>query len=107
VNKNFSRTELYIRFGEEPTNVEKARQIFQALEDKKTELIGRYEYAETWDWSDQPEKIRRVRTGSIGYGIYDKEHWDELIEFLADSISKLKTAFDPLLNDIMKNAKNK
>ena len=83
--------------------------MFQALEAKKIEIMDKFDYTKKWSWTGPCEKHRRgrIRTESIGYGIYDKEHWDEIIDFFADSIFKLKTVFDPLLDDIMRNVKTK
>ena len=55
------------------------------------------------DWRELPEK----KTSCISihyndYGLDDEEHWDEVINFLAESIAALNQAFKPLLDNIVK-----
>ena len=86
-------------------NYEKNEHIFSALESKKSEVRDDYEYARGWVWETDFTNTCNVHAKLNGYGIRDKEHWDVIIDFVADNIFKLKTVFDPLLDDIMRNVK--
>ena len=51
------------------------------------------------DWQELPDrKACRICVTFHDYGLVDEEHWDEVIDFLADNLAGLITTFKPLLD---------
>ena len=94
--KDKARAELYIDTG----SIEKNKHIFKILYTEK-EKYERFFNAEI-DWQELPNK-RACRICILYYksGVIDVEHWDNAINFLAESIAKLIDAFKPALASLI------
>jgi hypothetical protein len=97
IRKDGAQVELFIRLGD----VDKTKQIFNMLKLKRTEIEQQHEQAMRWDWVENP-KTCNIRIIFIRYGLDDEEHWDAIIDFLADNINLMIRVFKPLLADIYK-----
>ena len=91
-----ARVELFIN----TSSREKNKEIFRKLERQAQEvaIIG-----QKLDWRELPENITScISIHYQEYGLNDTEHWDEIIEFIAEGLAGLRQVFQPLLDDIMK-----
>jgi len=80
---------------------ERTKILFHALKDKKSEIENAF--GGLLDWQELPEKKGcRVCVHYHDYGLNEEEHWDEIINFLADNLARLITAFKPQLYTIVK-----
>ena len=97
VRMDGARAELYIDTGNKDNN----KRIFNGLTAKKAEIDTLFEG--NLDWRELPENVAScVSVHFHGHGLADEEHWEEIINLLADNLSKLITAFKALLDDIMR-----
>jgi len=93
---NGARAEFYIDTGDKLKN----KKIFNELKTKTVDnsLNSKLE------WQELPDKQAcRVCINYNDYGLNDEEHWDEIINFIADSLSQIINFFRPLLDKILKN----
>lgn len=97
VNKNDARAELFIRTGD----VDKNKAIFDHLEANKNEIQNHFDL-ELY-WRGERELTKNIGVHYKNYGFADEKHWDEIVEFLADNVSRLIKAFKPLLDAIPKD----
>jgi len=94
-----ARAELYIDTGDELRNTI----IFQKLKSKENEINS--SFSNELIWQDLPGKRAcRICVQYNSFGLNDVEHWDEIIDWLADNISTLIKIFKPLLDVTMKNS---
>ena len=101
IRKDGSIAELGIDTGDKARN----KSIYHELKSKAdcSDILKQY----SLNWKEIPEK--RLSVISINYdkyGLIDEEHWDEIANFLAESISGLITVFKPLLDVIIKSKSN-
>lgn len=95
-----ARVELFIRTDDKTRN----KRIFHEMNAKAKEIEAGFEYPV--DWRELPEKSAScISIHFHGYGLTGEEHWDEIIDFLADNLVRLMTAFKPLLDTVMPNQK--
>jgi hypothetical protein len=93
-----ARAELYIDTGDELRNTS----IYEKLKSRENEIIS--SFSDELIWQDLPGKRAcRICVQYHSFGLNDVEHWDEIIEWLANSISTFIKIFKPLLDVIMKN----
>ena len=92
-----ARAELFInRKGRD-----ESKRIFNELKSRESEFKSSFIYP--LDWRELPAK--KTSCISIHYndhGLAEEEHWDKIINFLADSIFALNQTFKPLLDSIVK-----
>lgn len=93
-----ARAELYIDTGDKERN----KHIFHKLYERKDEYNTRLG-SET-DWQELPDKqASKVCINFSDSGLVDEEHWDEVIDFLSKSITKLKDVFKSPLDAAIKD----
>ena len=97
IKRDGARAELYIGTKDKAKN----KGIFQKL--RQIVEVENNNYGHKFDWHDkEDEKSCFVRLYYQDYGISDEEHWDDIIDFLADSIATLVDVFKPLLDETVK-----
>jgi hypothetical protein len=93
-----ARAELYINSNDSAKN----KKIFHKLRQKVEVENNNYDHK--FDWRELPEKKSScVSLHYNDYGLSDEEHWNDVAEFLADSIATLIDVFKPLLDDAVKD----
>jgi len=98
IRMNGARAELLISTSDKERN----DRIFHDLLTKKQKAENAF--GGELDWRELPDKKAcKICVHYDQYGLTDEEHWDEIINFLADNLAKIKTAFTPLLETVMKN----
>jgi hypothetical protein len=97
IKKDGARAELLINSSDKDRN----KKIFNELKEKKTEVETLFEGK--LDWQELPDKKAcRICVHYNEYGLEDEEHWNEIIDFLADSMARLISAIKPFLDDAVK-----
>lgn len=92
-----ARAELYIDTGDRERN----KNIFYNLQENTAKIESIF--GSTLDWQELPDKkASKICVHFDEYGLTDEEHWNEIIEFLADNLAKLVTAFKVPLETVMK-----
>ena len=92
-----ARAELYIDTGDEQRN----KNIFDKLKSKENDIDTSF-HGELI-WNDLPGKRAcRISVQYHDFGLTNEEQWDEIIDWLADTIAELIRVFKPLLDDIMR-----
>jgi hypothetical protein len=92
-----ARAELYIDTGDEKRNTI----IYEKLKFKKNDFDS--SFSGELIWQDLPGKRAcRICVQYHDFGLNNEEHWDEIIDWLSDSIESLLRTFKPLLETIMK-----
>jgi len=92
-----ARAELYIDTGDEQRNIT----IYEKLKSKDNYYSS---FPGELIWQDLPGKRAcRICVKYHDFGLKNVDHWDEIINWLAEKLSALIKTFKPLLDDIMKN----
>ena len=93
-----ARAELYIDTGDEQRNTS----IYEKLKSKESDINS--SFSGELIWQELPGKRAcKICTQYHDFGLNNVEHWDEIINWLADNMSALIKTFKPLLDVIMKN----
>jgi len=93
-----ARAELYIATNDSSKN----KSIFQKL--RQIVEVENKNYGHKFDWRElENKKSSCVSLHYHDYGIGDEEHWDDIVNFLADSIETLVSVFKPLLDEAVKD----
>ena len=93
-----ARAELYINSNDSARN----KRVFNML--RQIVEIENNNYGHDFDWRELEErKSSCVSLHYHDYGIGDEEHWDKVVDFLADSIVMLVEVFKPLLDEAVKD----
>jgi hypothetical protein len=100
VSKNFARTELSLG----RTNAAENKFIFDELLKQKEQIESVFGGPLKWERLDQI-KGSRIRNDLENVNIYNKEDWDEMMEFMVDSMVRLDKAFIKLLRVINQKIK--
>jgi len=88
IKKNGAQAELWIGTADRNRN----KDLFHKLIAKKHDIESKF--GGKLDWQELPDKIGcRICVHFHSYGLYNEEHWDEVISFLADNLAKLITVF--------------
>jgi len=96
IRKDGARAELFIQKG-----VDESNRIFHELKKNETDLASLFSLP--LYWRELPNnKTSCISINYNKYGLTDEEHWDDIAEFLANSVAELKSAFQPLLDDILR-----
>lgn len=92
-----ARAELYIDTGDKERN----KQIFHKLFANKDEFVSKL--GQETDWQELPDKQAcKVCINYNDSGLLNEERWDEVISFLAASITRLKEVFKAPLDTALK-----
>jgi hypothetical protein len=76
--------------------------IYEKLKSKENDIVS--SFPGELIWQDLPgKKACRICVQYHEYGLNNEEHWDEIIDWLADNIAALIKAFKPLLDVIVKS----
>lgn len=95
---NGARVELYIDTGEEHRNTS----IFEKLKSKENDIDTAL--AKRLTWYELPGKRAcKICVEYQGFGLYDEEHWNEIIHWLADNMFVFYDIFKSLLDNVMKH----
>jgi len=91
-----ARAELYIDTGDNMRNMS----IYDALKSQESEIAATF--PGELIWQDLPGKRAcRICAQYHDYGLNHEEHWNEIIDWLADNLATLIKIFKPLLDGIM------
>lgn len=89
VSKNYARVEVYFSRAEKVEN----KFIFDLLEKNKEKIEKLFGNKLIWERLND-RKATRIKYQIDGLNVYDKDDWDNMIEFLTDSMIKLHSAFE-------------
>ena len=97
VNLKAARAELFINAGDANRN----KQIFHALYANKEEIERKF--GSELDWLENPsKKTSKICVHYHDHGLDDEEHWELIVNFLADNIAKLASALKKQLEAAIK-----
>jgi hypothetical protein len=97
ITQNSARAELFIS----TRNKDENKRIFGGLLSKRAEIDTLFQGE--FVWRELPEKNASIISIYFkNYGWKDEEHWDKIIDFLADGLAGLIGAFKEPLDKIMK-----
>lgn len=89
IARNYARVEVYFSRGEKDEN----EFIFDKLKDNKEKTEEKFGDRLIWERLDG-KKATRIKYQLDGVSLYDENDWDEMIEFLIDSMIRLHKAFE-------------
>ena len=89
VSRNYARVEVYFSRGEKNEN----EFIFDKLQANKEKIEELFGDRLIWERLDG-KKATRIKYQLDGVSLYDENDWDEMIEFLIDSMIRLHMAFE-------------
>lgn len=96
ITMNGARAELLITSSDHAKN----KDIFHKLSERKCDIDNTV--LEQLDWQELPDKkASRICIHYQDSGLADEEHWDEVIDFLANTLAQIISTFKPLLNQIL------
>ncbi len=104
VTRACGRVEIYIDKG----NLELNKYIFDYIENNKAELEKNFTGEIIWERLDN-KRACRIKAETNG-NIYDKESWDDMIQFMIEKMISLESSFKkyiPELSDKIKEWNNK
>ena len=87
VSRNYARGELYIIRGSKQEN----KECFDFLYNKKDQIEKDFGGQLIWERMDD-KKSSRIKSQKDGVSLYDKEDWEEMIEFMTDIAERLERA---------------
>ncbi len=92
ISHSYARAEVYIS---RQTKEEK-KVIFDALKEHQTEIHTTF--GEPLTWEELPEKkASRIKYEKNNIDYFNKDDWDQMIEFMVDGMDRLEKAFkDPI-----------
>ncbi len=90
----YARVEIYIDRGDKETN----ELAFEYLYDKKDEIENIFKNKLIWERLDSARACRiKFEKES---NIFEKEQWDDMIEFMTDAMINLESTFKPYMNQV-------
>ena len=96
ITRDEARAEIYL-----DADKNRNKSIFHALYAKKEELEK--SFGGSLDWQELPDKKPcRICVHYKGYNWRDEEYWEEIINFLAENMTKLVRVFQPVLDELDK-----
>ena len=99
VTKSYGRAELYIDRGEKGEN----EFVFDELSRHKEQLEKDFSAPLVWERLEA-KRACRVKSETTG-NVFDKEQWDDMIEFMTDSMIRMEKAFKNPLKKINQKLK--
>ena len=91
-----ARAEVYIRTNDKNST----KKVFNALLKRKAYIEEKF--GAPLDWQECPDKsLSRVCVHCNNLGVLDEDHWEKLINFLADNIAKIVETFREVLGEVM------
>lgn len=101
VTKNYVRVEISINWGEKEEN----KTIFDALKTAQSQIEKVFGNSLMWNRLDDG-KISRIQFDKKGLNLYNKEDWNEMIDFFVINIPKLEAAFKDYILQIKDQVKD-
>ena len=100
VSGQYARVELYIDRGDKVEN----KQFFDFLFNKKDEIEKQFGDSLTWERLDdkQASRIKYEKSGNI----FDKEQWEEMINFMMNSMIKFENTFKNYMSNLNNELKH-
>lgn len=89
VSRSYARVEVYFSRGEKKEN----EFIFDELKNNKEKIEELFGDELIWERLDE-KKATRIKYQLDGVSLYDENDWNEMIEFLIDSMNRLHNAFN-------------
>ena len=102
ISKKYVRVELYIDRGEHNEN----NLIYEKLEKQKDTIEKTFGHKLIWE-KLEAKRACRIKYENSNANVFEKENWDEMIEFLTDGMIKLERAFKEPLKRINTELKRK
>jgi hypothetical protein len=99
ISKNYARTEVYMS----RSNTEENKFIFDKLYQQKDEIEKQTGVLE-WERLDD-KKASRIKQELKNVSLYERDDWDNMMDFIMDSMLKLESAFKKPLQKINKELK--
>lgn len=99
VSKNYARTEVYMS----RSNTEENKFIFDRLHAKR-EDVEREMPTILWERLDN-KKASRIKMEKTGVSLYNREDWEEMINFMVINMQEIERVFRPLLVRIKNDLK--
>lgn len=95
--KSYARVQLYIDTGQSDTNLE----IFDYLFNKKDTIESNFGDSLVWQRLEgkKPSRIKY----EMPINCYDKEEWNNAIEFMVDNMIKFEKAMQSILDEYKNN----
>jgi len=92
ISHSYARVEVYIS----RSTKEEKKFIFDALKEQKTEIET--SFGEQLTWEELPEKkASRIKYQKNDVDYFNKDDWEQMIEFMIDGMERLEKAFkDPI-----------
>ena len=98
--KSYGRAELYIDRG----NKEENKFIYDELLKNKNQIEKDFGGSLVWERLDT-KRASRIKAEASG-NVTDREQWDEMIEFMTDSMNRLDMALKDPIKDVGELLKN-
>lgn len=99
VSKNYARTEVYMS----RSNTEENKFIFDRLHARR-EDVEREMPTIQWERLDN-KKASRIKMEKTGVSLYNREDWEEMINFMVINMQEIERVFRPLLVRIKNDLK--
>lgn len=88
ISRNYARSEIYFNRGSQEEN----KKCFDFIHQKREQIEKDFGASLIWERMD--EKVScRIKSQLDEVSIFEKEHWDKMIEFLVDSSGRMAKAF--------------
>lgn len=101
VTKDYGRCEMYIDRGEYDEN----KKIYDYLFSKKEDIEQTFGKPLEWERLDE-KRASRIKYENTDFNVFEREHWDEMIEYLSDGMHRMEKAFQGHINDIQRTMLN-
>lgn len=101
ISKKYVRVELYIDRGEQTEN----EIIFEELLKRKVEIESNFGKTLVWEKLED-KRACRIKFENTSFNIFEKDNWEEMIEFLTNGMINLEKSFKEPLKKLHHKAKN-
>ena len=98
ISKKYARCEMYIDRGERDEN----KKMFDYFLTKKEEIENEFGGSLEWERLDD-KRASRIKYENSDFNVFEKEQWDDIVDFLSDGMVRMEQAFQKLINRIQKN----
>lgn len=102
ITKDYAGVELGISGGTQ----EKNKKIYDYFYNNKDEIETAFGKEMEWERLDD-KKMSRISSKLHGVSVYNKEDWNEMMEFLTETMIKFEKALRKYINNYSRNIKNK
>ncbi|MCK7549029.1 DUF4268 domain-containing protein [Marinobacter koreensis] len=97
--KQYGRAELYIDRGNKTEN----ELVFEALAARKNEIQTAFGGELEWERLDE-KRACRIKAETVG-NVYDREQWDEMINFMVDAMCRLEASLKSPVREVWEQVK--